>query len=60
MGNSEIKKAEKKVARGRGEDTRGLPTYIPQVDIYENKEAVTVMADMPGVSRGGVGGGGRG
>jgi len=31
------------------EQTRPGPVFTPAVDIYENDEAVTVLADMPGV-----------
>lgn len=54
MGASEIKKAEKQMASGRGESTRGLPNFVPQVDIYEDNKAITVLADMPGVDKQGV------
>jgi HSP20 family protein len=54
MAAEEIKKAEKQVATGRGESTKGLPTFIPQVDIYEDAKVITVQADMPGVAKEGV------
>ena len=54
MGTDEIKKADKQVATRRGASTRGLPNFIPQVDIYEDKKAITVLADMPGVEKDGV------
>ena len=54
MAAEEIKKAEKQVATGRGESTKGLPTFIPQVDIYEDAKVITVQADMPGVDKDGV------
>ena len=54
MAADEIKKAEKQVAAGRGESTKGLPTFIPQVDIYEDSKVITVLADMPGVDKQGV------
>lgn len=54
MRADEIKKADKQIAAGRGTTTRGLPTFIPQVDIYEDKKAITVLADMPGVDKEGV------
>jgi HSP20 family protein len=54
MAADEIKKAEKQVATGRGESTKGLPTFIPQVDIYEDAKVITVQADMPGVDKEGV------
>jgi HSP20 family protein len=54
MAADEIKKAEKQVATGRGESTKGLPTFIPQVDIYEDAKVITVQADMPGVDKEGA------
>jgi len=54
MGADEIKKTDKQVATDRGETTRGVPEFIPQVDIYEDKSGITVMADMPGVDKEGV------
>ncbi len=54
MTADEIKKAEKQVATGRGESTKGLPTFIPQVDIHEDAKVITVQADMPGVGKEGV------
>lgn len=54
MGADEIKKTDKRIAAGRGEPTRGRVEFIPQVDIYEDKNGIAVLADMPGVSRDGV------
>ena len=54
MGADEIKKTDKRVATGRGESTRGSVEFIPQVDIYEDKGGITVLADMPGVDKEGV------
>ena len=54
MAADEIKKTEKKVARERGESTKGLPTFIPHVDIYEDESGITLLADMPGVDKNGV------
>jgi HSP20 family protein len=54
MGADEIKKTDKRVATGRGESIRGSVEFIPQVDIYENKGGITVLADMPGVVKEGV------
>ncbi len=34
---------------GRVEQTRDMPVYIPDTDIYETDNAVVVVADMPGV-----------
>jgi HSP20 family protein len=33
----------------RPEQTRSGPIYTPAVDIFENDNAITVLADMPGV-----------
>jgi HSP20 family protein len=33
------------------ERTRNRKTYSPRVDIYEQKEAMVILADMPGVDR---------
>ena len=33
----------------RPEQTRPGPVYTPAVDIFENEEAITLLADMPGV-----------
>ncbi len=40
----EIKKEE-------GEPTRAGVSYLPLVDIYETDEAITLMADLPGVDK---------
>lgn len=31
------------------ERIRGVKTFVPRVDIYENKDALYLVADMPGV-----------
>ena len=36
------------------EKTHSAPIFIPPVDIYEEKEILMVMADMPGVGENGV------
>ena len=54
MSAEEIKKTDKEIATGRGESTSGMTTFIPQVDIYEDKTGITVLADMPGVDKEGV------
>ena len=54
MGADEIKKTDKELVTGRGESTRGIPDFIPPVDIYEDKNGITVLADMPGVDKEGV------
>lgn len=54
MGADEIRKKDKQVATERGSSTRGLPNFIPHVDVYEDKKAITLLADMPGVDKDGV------
>lgn len=44
---TEIQKSEKGVPTA--EQTRSGPLYSPAVDIFENDNAITVLADMPGV-----------
>ncbi len=48
--------AEKReVQRGEEvETTRARPTFLPRTDIYERKDAIIVVTEMPGVSPGGV------
>lgn len=45
---------EKKEIDSRGEPTQRRPVFIPAVDIFENKTALVLIADMPGVSNEGV------
>jgi len=45
----EIQNAEKAGVPAAAEQTRPGPVYSPAVDIFENENAITVLADMPGV-----------
>ena len=45
----EIQKAEKASVATVPEQTRPGPVYSPSVDIFESDDALTVLADMPGV-----------
>jgi HSP20 family molecular chaperone IbpA len=36
----------------RPEQTRPGPVFLPAVDIFENDQSITVLADMPGVKTG--------
>lgn len=40
---------EKKEVQSTAESTRNVPVFIPAVDIYESEQALTLVADMPGV-----------
>lgn len=46
---TEIRKAEKAGVPTVPEQTRPGPVYSPSVDIFENDNSITVLADMPGV-----------
>jgi HSP20 family molecular chaperone IbpA len=48
-GRTEIQNAEKAGVRAVAEQTRPGPVYSPAVDIFENDNLITVLADMPGV-----------
>jgi HSP20 family molecular chaperone IbpA len=47
--SKEIQKAEKTGVPIVPEQTRPGPVYSPAVDIFENDNSITVLADMPGV-----------
>ncbi len=50
MATKEMQLQEKKeVEKGAGESTRSGSFFVPAVDIFENKNEITVLADMPGV-----------
>jgi HSP20 family protein len=36
---------------GAMEQTRALPFVVPPVDVFENESGITLLADLPGVSR---------
>jgi len=46
---TDIQKSEKSGVPAIPEQTRSGPVYTPAVDIFENDQAITVLADMPGV-----------
>ena len=46
---TEIQKAERAGLPVVPEQTRTGPVYSPAVDIFENDNSITVLADMPGV-----------
>lgn len=49
MAASEMQAREKVELQTQAEGTRDVPVYIPAVDIYESEDALTLLADMPGV-----------
>lgn len=49
MADQELKLHEKQEVAENGEHTRPGRTYIPQVDIMENKNGLRLWVDMPGV-----------
>lgn len=50
--NLELRKKQEMEAKG--ELTQRRPVFIPAVDIFENREALVLIADMPGVNNDGV------
>lgn len=50
MADKDIQVREKQEVQTPAETTRNIPVYVPAVDIYETEEALTLVADMPGVS----------
>jgi HSP20 family molecular chaperone IbpA len=46
---NDIQKTESASLAARPEQTRSGPVYTPAVDIFENDNSITVLADMPGV-----------
>lgn len=46
---TEIQKTDKPGVPAIPEQTRPGPVYTPAADIFENVDAITVLADMPGV-----------
>jgi HSP20 family molecular chaperone IbpA len=46
---TDLQKAEKAGMTSVPEQTRPGAVYSPSVDIFENDDAITVLADMPGV-----------
>jgi HSP20 family protein len=42
-------KEKQEIEKGAAETTRPGPIFLPAVDIFENQNEITVLADMPGV-----------
>lgn len=51
MTPTEIEKTEKKSADKAEQMTWAARTFEPYVDIFENRDAITIEADMPGVRK---------
>ena len=49
MAETDLQMEEKKAVQAGGESTRDVPVFVPAVDIYESENALTLVADMPGV-----------
>ena len=54
MTEKEIQYREKQEMKRPGEPTKTGLTFVPPVDIYETVEALTLIADMPGVTTEGL------
>jgi HSP20 family molecular chaperone IbpA len=48
--SNEMQVSEKREVAGTAEDTRPGQVFTPAVDIFETDDAITVLADMPGVA----------
>jgi len=49
MAENDLQIEEKQEVQATGESTRNVPVFVPAVDIYESENALTLVADMPGV-----------
>jgi HSP20 family protein len=47
--SNELQKSDKSSVAAVPEQTRPGPVYSPSVDIFENENSLTLLADMPGV-----------
>lgn len=54
MSEQELKVQHKQEVAQAGEATKPGKYFIPAVDIYETDQEVTVIAEMPGVTAGGI------
>ncbi|MEW6426757.1 MAG: Hsp20/alpha crystallin family protein [Thermodesulfobacteriota bacterium] len=51
MTENQMKLQPQQEVRQEGESTKNVRQFLPAVDIFETSEAVTVLADMPGVCK---------
>jgi len=49
MAEKDLQIEEKQEVQATGESTRNVPVFVPAVDIYESENALTLVADMPGI-----------
>ena len=49
MIDKDLQVQEKQELQSGSESTRNVPIFVPAVDIFESREALTLLADMPGV-----------
>jgi HSP20 family protein len=54
LDSKELQPKEKKEVEAKGEWTHTVPVFVPSVDILENKDALILIADVPGVNSEGV------
>jgi HSP20 family protein len=54
MTEKEMQFKDKQELKGAGELTKTGLTFIPAVDIFETEEALTMMAELPGVDQQGL------
>ncbi|MBW1731970.1 MAG: Hsp20/alpha crystallin family protein [Deltaproteobacteria bacterium] len=54
MDSKKLQAKDKKELQTKSETTQTRPVFVPAVDIYENNDALVLLADMPGVSNQGV------
>ncbi|MBI4775524.1 MAG: Hsp20/alpha crystallin family protein [Deltaproteobacteria bacterium] len=54
MSDKELEVQKKHELETAAESTKGGPIFVPKVDIFENKDALTLVIDMPGVPNDGL------
>ena len=54
MTEKELQTQQKREVQQNAEPTKPMKQFIPTVDIYEDENSVTLLAEMPGVSKNGV------
>ena len=52
--NKQIRIKDKQEIEGKSEMTKAGPVFVPPVDIYEDEDALVMVADMPGVEKDGI------